>query len=134
MIQPRSTDAFDASTNRVHELLQLLLAERARVESEIRARLEILRSGRVAPEDEASILHEQFVSIRHNNAAYEKIRAIDSAVERLGRGEYGICEECEELISEKRLKAVPWTRHCLECQERCSTADGSLAFRQSKAA
>lgn len=134
MIQPRSTVASDIATNRVHEHLQLLLSERVRVKSEIRARLEILRSGRVATEDQASILHEQFVSIRHNNVAYEKIKAIDAAIEGLERGEYGICEECEESISEKRLKALPWTRHCLKCQESFSAGEDSLVLHKLRAA
>ncbi|MEM7247172.1 MAG: TraR/DksA family transcriptional regulator [Acidobacteriota bacterium] len=30
---------------------------------------------------------------------------------------YGICRECEEPISPKRLEAVPWTMYCLECQD-----------------
>ena len=134
MIQPRSTDAPETANNRTHKRLLLLLAERARVESEIRARLEILRSGRVAAEDQASILDEQFVSIQHNNVANEKIKAIDASLERLQRGEYGICEECEESISEKRLKAVPWTRYCLTCQESLNAGDGSLPLRQLRAA
>jgi DnaK suppressor protein len=134
MIHPRSIDTSGAATNRMHEHLLLLLAERARVESEVRARLEGLRSGRIAAEDQASVLHEQFVSIRHNNFAYEKIKAIDAALERLDRGEYRICQECSEPISEKRLKAVPWTRYCLRCQESLSADDRPLTLRQLRAA
>jgi len=41
---------------------------------------------------------------------------IDDALRKLYRKTYGICEECEKRISEKRLKAVPYARLCKECQ------------------
>jgi hypothetical protein len=31
---------------------------------------------------------------------------------------FGVCAACEDLIGLKRLQAVPWARHCLDCQER----------------
>ncbi|NWF86050.1 MAG: TraR/DksA C4-type zinc finger protein, partial [Bryobacteraceae bacterium] len=31
-------------------------------------------------------------------------------------GVYGICVECEEPISERRLEALPWALHCIRCQ------------------
>lgn len=42
---------------------------------------------------------------------------IDEALERLEAGNYGICVHCGQLCQEKRLEAVPWARHCLDCQE-----------------
>ena len=42
---------------------------------------------------------------------------IDAALERIHDGEFGICLDCEEAISRKRLAAVPWAGYCLHCQE-----------------
>ena len=42
---------------------------------------------------------------------------INGALERIDSGEFGICLECEEPISPKRLAAVPWAAYCLRCQE-----------------
>ena len=42
---------------------------------------------------------------------------IDEALERLDAGTYGICVHCGAPCQEKRLDAVPWARHCLDCQE-----------------
>jgi RNA polymerase-binding transcription factor len=39
------------------------------------------------------------------------------ALQRIKDGEFGICIECEEPISIKRLTAVPWAACCLHCQE-----------------
>jgi DnaK suppressor protein len=32
-------------------------------------------------------------------------------------GTYGICEDCEESIAPARLKAIPWARCCVSCQQ-----------------
>jgi sigma-B regulation protein RsbU (phosphoserine phosphatase) len=43
------------------------------------------------------------------------LREVDSALERMTQGSYGICEECHEGMSEGRLLADPLVRYCLEC-------------------
>jgi len=43
---------------------------------------------------------------------------IDEALKRLEKNEYGICQMCQKIISKKRLDAVPWAPHCIECQEK----------------
>lgn len=47
-----------------------------------------------------------------------QIRAIDQALERLSKGEYGKCSDCGEQIGTDRLKANPMAQRCLECQTR----------------
>jgi len=42
---------------------------------------------------------------------------VDAALDRIEDGEFGVCMECEEPISPKRLAAVPWACYCLRCQE-----------------
>lgn len=42
---------------------------------------------------------------------------IDDALSRLDAGTYGTCVHCQEPVQEKRIEAVPWARHCLDCQE-----------------
>jgi DnaK suppressor protein len=54
-------------------------------------------------------------------------RQLRSAIDRLDDGSYGICLQCEEPISPKRLKAVPWAEFCISCQE---TADQSNSKRE----
>ena len=46
------------------------------------------------------------------------LRDIDEALERLEQGRHGICEPCGNAIPQARLKAVPWARYCIDCQER----------------
>jgi DnaK suppressor protein len=44
-------------------------------------------------------------------------RRVRAAMERIDRGSYGVCLECQEPISPKRLKAIPWAELCIICQE-----------------
>ncbi len=43
---------------------------------------------------------------------------IDQALERVHRGEYGVCETCAGEISHARLEVVPHARLCLPCKEK----------------
>ena len=42
---------------------------------------------------------------------------IQKALERIGNGTFGTCEECGEPISNKRLEARPETTLCIRCKE-----------------
>ena len=42
---------------------------------------------------------------------------IDEALARITEGTYGNCMNCAQSMAEKRLTAVPWAPHCVDCQE-----------------
>ncbi len=46
------------------------------------------------------------------------LQLVTEALERLKNGDYGLCVACNEEVQHKRLEAVPWARHCIECQEK----------------
>jgi DnaK suppressor protein len=46
------------------------------------------------------------------------LNLIQEALHRSEDGTYGLCVECHEDVQAKRLDAVPWARHCIECQEK----------------
>lgn len=43
------------------------------------------------------------------------ISEIEQALERIAQDEYGICVTCESPIPNNRLRAIPWTRQCVDC-------------------
>lgn len=47
----------------------------------------------------------------------EKAQRLARALERLGRGEYGPCQECGEFIGLRRLRVMPEVTTCVRCQE-----------------
>ncbi len=44
------------------------------------------------------------------------LQMIHEALERIEDNTFGICVNCENPIQPKRLEAVPWARHCIQCQ------------------
>ena len=46
------------------------------------------------------------------------LKDIDNSLDKLNKATYGICEECEEKISEKRLEANPVARYCITCKRQ----------------
>src|SRR5215211_177169 len=49
-------------------------------------------------------------------AAESALSEIDSALQRLEEGSYGICERCAEPIPLERLEVLPMSRLCTPCQ------------------
>ncbi len=43
---------------------------------------------------------------------------LNSALERIKTGEYGVCIECGELIMKERLEEVTHTQHCVKCKNK----------------
>ena len=54
------------------------------------------------------------------------VRQIRAALDRANQGGYGVCLDCEEPISHKRLSAVPWAALCIQCQQRADHANRSV--------
>ena len=46
------------------------------------------------------------------------IYELDDALKKIEDGTYGVCEDCKAPISKTRLKAVPYARLCIKCQEK----------------
>jgi DnaK suppressor protein len=46
------------------------------------------------------------------------LQLVNEALERMKNGSYGLCVACHKEVQSKRLEAIPWARHCIECQEK----------------
>lgn len=69
--------------------------------------------------DEADIalnVLEQEISRELSDTQRTFIDLILEALEKINKGEYGICEKCGKMISKKRLQALPWAKYCIDCQ------------------
>ncbi len=68
--------------------------------------------------DIASSERERELSLTLGDRDRGKLPEIEGALERLEDGSYGECEECDEPIAENRLRILPFTRVCVECQSK----------------
>lgn len=62
-------------------------------------------------------------SIRH-------LHEIEDALDRVRNGTFGICQNCEEPISEKRLRVLPEARFCIECEREIEDMQKNSGFNR----
>jgi len=67
--------------------------------------------------DQASSEYMQAFSFRLRGRERFLLGKIEHALKKMDDGEYGLCEECEEQISLKRLQARPEAQLCIQCKE-----------------
>jgi len=68
-------------------------------------------------EEEAQDLNQARLMAQLEERGRAEITAIDFAITRIERGEYGYCETCEEPIDVARLEVLPTARLCTTCAE-----------------
>jgi DnaK suppressor protein len=108
--------------NKAEEIRRSMSAQKA---AQVVSRLDV-------PSDEGDLSqqhHEEWIFLNRNTIDMKLLREISDALHRIEHGTYGICLECEEPISVKRLDALPWARYCVRCQEEIAAriAQGDYA-------
>jgi DnaK suppressor protein len=68
------------------------------------------------PTDRATQESDRNFELRIRDRERKLINKIKDALDRIDKGEFGICEECGEEISEARLKVRPVTTLCINCK------------------
>jgi DnaK suppressor protein len=67
--------------------------------------------------DLASSEYQQSMIFRLRDREKYLLETSDRALERITDGSFGICEQCDDEISIKRLEARPVTTLCIRCKE-----------------
>lgn len=62
-------------------------------------------------------LQDEVLHLGLDRVLSDQLREVESALDRLNSGEYGTCANCRTLISSKRLQALPWATHCVDCKD-----------------
>lgn len=68
--------------------------------------------------DKASNSYTKEFLFKQVNDDRHILTLITEALDRMKSGEYGTCVHCGGEMQPKRIEAVPWARHCIECQEK----------------
>ena len=83
------------------------------------------QDGRTVDEDSAQDIADRAASsytkeflFHQSNNDRQLLQMVEGALDRIREGNFGECISCGKEINPKRLEAVPWTRHCIECQEK----------------
>ena len=78
--------------------------------------------------DVIQINEDREMSFATRSLLVERANRLAEALERLQDGEYGVCQECDEVIAPARLKAMPEVRTCVRCQDRLERMTRHMAF------
>jgi len=77
--------------------------------------------------DEVQHATERELAVRTLDRDSNLLRNVRGALRLIAEGNFGVCVQCEEDISSKRLAAVPWTALCIRCQEIADRSQGGRA-------
>ena len=67
--------------------------------------------------DQASSELEQSMSFRFRDRERNLLKKIETALDKIEDGTYGVCEECGGDITVQRLQARPVADYCIACKE-----------------
>ena len=95
----------------------IIEARIADLERGMRQRDEIAVEQTADAVDEVQRASERALAISNIDRESKQLHSARVALRRIHKGTFGICEECEEEISPKRLSAIPWASRCVVCQE-----------------
>jgi DnaK suppressor protein len=70
---------------------------------------------------------DRALAIRQLELDSNRLRGLQDALERIEDGSYGTCLRCDEDISLKRLKALPWAAYCIQCQDAADHEESDSA-------
>jgi DnaK suppressor protein len=109
------------------ELRRTLEERRREIRGEVDRMAEELRSIGRDQEDEKGSVGNHLADDGSNVMEAERLTTIsddlqdvlaqvDSAIQRIDQGTYGICQRCGKPIGEERLAAFPYVSFCIDCQ------------------
>jgi DnaK suppressor protein len=73
--------------------------------------------------DEASINIQTQKELRFRNREIFYLKKINKALDRIEKGLYGLCEDCDDEISYERLIARPTAELCIGCKEEAEFSE-----------
>ncbi|MFC1566388.1 TraR/DksA family transcriptional regulator [bacterium] len=68
--------------------------------------------------DIATNSFEKEILFELNDNERQMLYDIEEAIQKIDAGKFGTCETCTKKISKPRLQAMPFARHCIECQSK----------------
>jgi DnaK suppressor protein len=110
-------------TEHFKDIKQHLLARKIELEE----RLKGLAAEKVTddevhdPADQASAATSEEISLSIQKNEYDEYLMICKALDALDKGTYGICIDCGQPISPRRLALYPNATRCVACQEQAES-------------
>lgn len=72
--------------------------------------------------DQAGQLVEKELQFELSDNERNQLDQIEGALRKMDKGTYGLCEQCVKPINALRIKALPFARYCIVCQNNSERA------------
>ncbi|MDD3626140.1 MAG: TraR/DksA C4-type zinc finger protein [bacterium] len=69
------------------------------------------------PGDVASDNFEKGKDLEILDMLTSKLEEVQTALEKIDTGTYGVCELCSKTIPQSRLNVKPWAKLCMKCRK-----------------
>ncbi len=110
-----------ANKKQIEELQEILVDRLALIKNNIqesRDSIDSLKNSECNDEfDYAEVSSDSFKEGIIANQQVKELEEIESALLRIQKGTYGVCEMCDEQIALGRLRAKPFAKYCTPCRE-----------------
>ena len=73
-------------------------------------------------DENAQEIDEYTTNLATDKVLESTLRDIEGALERMEKGEYGICKYCKQPIGKKRMLARPVASTCVACKTKLQSA------------
>ncbi len=99
----------------VQDMKDNLISQKKNITAKSSRSIEVDTEGDETDEIQANVIIEIENQLETRDLA--KLKRINEALERIKNNSYGICQDCEEEIPEKRLMMNPYFITCVLCSE-----------------
>lgn len=96
---------------------RVLEAKAAELAADLRDRGDIAIHFSAEEVERIVLAGQRDLAIRSIDRTNQLLRTVRAALQKVAGGGFGRCEECQQRIPAKRLDALPWAQHCVDCQE-----------------
>ena len=115
-----------------HGFQAILEAKASELNMALRHRDDIAIEKSADQMDEIQFASQRDMAMRTVDRGSTLQRHVKAALARIHDGSFGVCTDCDESISPKRLAALPWATRCIRCQELADRSGEDLADSDSE--
>jgi len=102
------------------KLKEKLLLEKEFLEKEIKSleKIPSFGEGKFSDEKEVDEAEEYFTYLALKEEMKNRLEKVKKALDKIEKGNFGICEKCKKEIEIEKLLANPATKFCKECAKK----------------
>ena len=107
-------EKLEAEKKKIEERLQSFAKQNKDVKGDWKTVYPEFNSGHLEEEADEVEEYANLLSVEH--VLEKELKKINNGLERIKKGDYGLCQKCGKPISQERLKVYPQAELCKKCQ------------------